>query len=212
MYACLTQQLQQRCSWNVSASWPDVLQSAWGWDILDGKEHGSAGAVMAKVAAKDSGVLPAFLWSVLSLWLINYLKRDDCRSWFGSDKDKAAKRHFTDHSFFSQLVSFYAFICICDASQENCDNKILLLFIQTVAIDVLCFLLLSVSIRVLSWSKSSCSESLTTAGKQAFILVVWGLCHEYMCSSFLCDLLLACTHCHLLWWHHSSLEGRMTLP
>lgn len=37
----------------MSASRPDALQSAWGWDILDGKELGSAGAVMAKVVPKD---------------------------------------------------------------------------------------------------------------------------------------------------------------
>lgn len=180
IYVCLTQQLQQRCSWNVSASRPDALQSAWGWDILDGKELGSTGAVMAKVVPKDSGVLPVLLWSVLSCWLINYLKRDDCRSWFESDKDKADTRRFTDDGFFSSACHFMHSYAFMMPAKGTVRIKFYF-FIQTVAIDVLwvffvcCCTSSELELEQLQWI------SFTTAGKRAFILAVWGFCQECMC-------------------------------
>lgn len=95
------------------------------------------------MAPKASDMLPAILSFVLSLWLINSLRNCDCRSYCENGKDKAVKRHFSNNSF---ILSVYCSVHSDVMSAKGTVRiKFYFLFVQTVAIDVLHFLPLSIA-------------------------------------------------------------------
>lgn len=101
------------------------------------------------MALKASDMFPAILSFILFLWLINYLKNCDCRSYSENSKDRAVKRHFMNNGFILSL--YYSVHSDVMSAEGTVRIKFYFLLVQVVAIDVLHFLSLSTADENSKW-------------------------------------------------------------